>query len=498
MQPETDIQPIKTNERRSANWDLQNAFGNYATLVISQIAVAFFSFASVTLCTRDIGAEGYGGIVAIIAASSIAQIFVNWTCLGLARFGVGEFVESGKISKSFWARTIIFLPNTLIFLMFSLLWFPLLANWLKLPTEAFWLVVLHFIVTTCWLHVQHAFQGAKLPKLQGSFLAFERVLIFSALASLALSGNLTWISAVWAYIFPPFLMTVIGLWQIRNLISWKIDFDREIMRKMLKFSIPLIPFSLIGYFSTSYLDAIFISQYLSKTELGIYSVAYQISGMALQLVTLASSLLMPLFATFETSVDSSKIEDYLVKKLPVIILILGICFASLIFVITLLVPYFFNQKFENINKLLWILFAANVFSAILSLGYLPISFAKKYSDIGFYVALVAALTNVSLDFILIPRFGLIGCAYATLASSFVFCLVFIGLIHRRINLRLTWIWQTPLPFLTGVLSISFFNSNLLCLIIISCMSSCILYFYKDSLFSTLRMVSNRFADRKLT
>ncbi len=435
----------KTDERRTATWDLSNAFGNYATLVVSQIAVGLFSLLSVRLCTQTLGAEGYGGIVAIIAASSVAQIFVNWTCVGLARFGVEEFVESGNISKSFWARTIIFLPNSLIFLVFSLAWFPLLANWLKLPNEAFWLVILHFIITTCWLHVQHAFQGAKLPKLQGSFLAFERVLIFSTLAILAFTGNLTWISAVWAYIVPPFLMTVIGLWQIRKLVSWKPDFDGETMRKMLRYAAPLIPFSVIGYLSTSYLDAIFISQYLNKTELGIYNVAYQINGILMQFPVLAGSLLMPMFVTFQSNKQDDIIQKYLTDVLPLLTLIWGLACVFTAMLGMFFIPIIFGSEVAAASGILWILVISAVLSFPSFVGYIPYVHQISATYIGTPMAIGAALTNVVANYLLIPRYGLVGCAWATVLSIAASLLVVFALVHLRHSVKHRWTLQAILP-----------------------------------------------------
>ncbi len=470
----------KTDERRTATWDLSNAFGNYATLVVSQIAVALFSFASVTLCTRTLGAEGYGGIVAIIAASSVAQIFVNWTCVGLARFGVEEFVESGNISKSFWARTIIFLPNTLLFLAFSLLWFPLLANWLKLPNEAFWLVILHFVISATWLHVQHAFQGAKLPRLQGSFLAIERVLIFSILVVLLLSGNLTWFSAVCAYIFPPVLMTIIGLWQIRNLVSWKFDFDKETMRKMLKFSVPLIPFSLIGYFSTSYLDAIFISQYLSKTELGIYSVAYQISGILMQFPVLAGSLLMPLFVTLQGNKQDEIIKKYIADVLPLITLFWSLACVLVAIFGEFFIPIIFGNAVGKSSEILWILAISSAFTAPSFFGYSPFSNAVSATYIGTAMAITAAFVNFAANYFLIPKYGLIGCAWATVLAYSASCLVAIIFSHWKFSLNYRWTLQAILP---AVLACSYFawTNNLLYSILTAVFTAFILMFiYQNS------------------
>lgn len=490
MQTETEIRTKKTDERRNASWDLRNAFGNYATLVISQIAVAFFSFASVTLCTRTLGAEGYGGIVAVIAASSVAQIFVNWTCVGLARFGVEEFVESGKISKSFWARTIIFLPNTLLFLAFSLLWFPLLASWLKLPNEAFWLVILHFIVSAIWLHVQHAFQGAKLPRLQGSFLAIERVLIFGILVALLLSGNLTWLTAVWAYIVPPALMTIIGLWQIRNLVSWKFDFDYEIFRKLLKFSVPLIPFSLIGYFSTSYLDAIFISQYLDKTELGIYSVAYQINGILMQFPVLAGSLLMPLFVTLQSNKQDETVKKYIADVLPLVTLAWSLACVLVAVFGEFFIPIIFGEKVAESRHILWILAISSAFTAPSFFGYSPFSNSVSATYIGTAMAITAALVNFVANYFLIPKYGLLGCAWATVLAYSASSLVAIIVSHWRFSLNYRWTLQAILPAITACSYFAWTNNLFTSIIIAVFITFILMIIYQNSARKGIKFLLN--------
>lgn len=149
----------KTSERQSASWDIKNAPKNYTSLVLAQGGTAFFSFASVWLITKTIGSEGYGGIVAVIAASQFVQIFVNWSITSLSRFGVEEFVETGKITKSFWTRSLIFFPNLVFVLLGSLFWLAPLAGLLKIPLSAMWLITLHIVATAVWLHIQFAFQG---------------------------------------------------------------------------------------------------------------------------------------------------------------------------------------------------------------------------------------------------------------------------------------------------------------------------------------------------
>lgn len=142
--------------RRQASWDLQNIFKNYASLVAAQIGSAALAFGSVYLATRFFGTEGYGGIVAVLAASQTAQILINWTCVALARYGVQEYVETGAINRSFWARGLIFFLSVVVLLFCAPLWLPFFVAWLKLPPEVAPLILIHFVVAALWFHVQNA------------------------------------------------------------------------------------------------------------------------------------------------------------------------------------------------------------------------------------------------------------------------------------------------------------------------------------------------------
>lgn len=478
------------NERQSAKWDLHNAFRNYSTLIIAQATVAFFSFASIWLTTRYLGTEGYGAIVAVIAASQVAQIFVNWTCIALTRYGVEEFVETGKITHSFWARSLILLPNTLIFLAFSFLWLPLLSNWLKLPPETAWYIVAHFIVMALWLHVQNAIQGVKLPRLQGYLLAIERMLVFSILLILIWSGKLNYLSAISAYIVSPLLMSFIGLFQLRKLVSWRIKYDFGLLKKILKFSVPLIPFSLIGYFSTSYLDAIFISQYLSKSDLGIYSVVYQINGILMQIPTLAGSLLLPFFITLQTSKQDKIIEAYLQDFLPLATLIWG--FGCVLFAafIGYLLPLVFGEKFAAMGLILWVLIIGATFAIPVLIGYAPFINSRSATYIGMIGAIAAAIMNFIFDFLLIPKYGLTGCAWATVLAYGVSFLVILLLVHRRFSFKHTWTFQATLPalFAAGYLSLS--GNQAVALIVAFSATMVLAFFYRKYIIQGIRILQS--------
>lgn len=478
------------NERQSANWDLQNAFRNYSTLVVTQIAVAFFSFASVWLATRYLGTEGYGGIVAVIAASQIAQIFVNWTALGLARFGVEEFVENGRINKSFWARNFILLPNTILLLATSILWVPLVSSWLKLPAEAGWYIVAYFAAMTFWFHVQNALQGAKLPRLQGVLLVVERFLIFLVLLILVMTGKINYLSALLAYIIAPLLASIAGLFQLRKLISWRVEFDLGWLKKMLSFSIPLIPFSIVGYFSSTYIDAIFISQYLPKSELGVYSVAYQIAGILMQFPLLAGSLLMPLFVTLRTNKQEETVNKYMQDVLPVVTLIWGLGCVLFAVCTAYLLPLVFGVELARSSDILLILAISSAVNAPILLGYAPFINAVSATYISTVLNVALALTNLVGNFILIPKYGLIGAAWATNLGYGASLLVTFALVHYKFPLRRVWTLQALVPIILSLAAASWTGSLLLALVTVLLSTFLLTLLHRKSIRQSIEFLSN--------
>lgn len=436
----------EVGERRSAAWDLRNAVRNYSTLVAAQVVVALFSLASVWLLEKYLGIDGYGGVIAIVAAAQAAQMFVNWTGISLARHGVEEFVETGKITESFWARTAVFLPNTLIFLAFGFLWLPLLATALKLPEGSLWYVAALFVASAVWLHVQYAMQAAKLPRLQGIMQAAERVLIFLGIGGLILFKRLDGLTAIAAYILAPSLMAIVGLIAIRHMFSWRVRFSGEAVKKVLTFSFPLIPYSLIGYFSTNYLDAIFIKQYLSEADLGVYNIAYLMNGMIMQFPLLAGSLLLPLFVTLRGGGKSERVTSYLQDVLPLFTFVgaIGGVFAA--FLMQFFIPLLFKNADGSVI-IFWILISSAVFAIPTLIGFAPYTNAISATYIATILSVVSAVVNLLANYLLIPQYGLKGCAWATVLSYGASVIVVVVILRIRFSIRHRWTLPAVIPAL---------------------------------------------------
>ena len=64
-------------------------------------------------------------------------------------------------------------------------------------------------------------------------------------------------------------------------------------------------------------------------------------------------------------------------------------------------------------------------------------------------AAAAALVNIVLNYLLIPRYGLLGCAWATTAAYGVNVLVLITLVDWKFLPTRTWTLQATLPAVLG-------------------------------------------------
>ena len=442
-----------TNARRSSAWDLANAPRNYLSLVLTQGAGAAFSFASVWLVTRYLGSEGYGGIVAVIAASQVAQVFVNWTAVAVVRFGVDEFIETEKIARTFWVRLAALAINLLIVISVSILWFPPLAGWLKLSPETYWLVLAHFTLTALWTHVQMTLQGAKMLRLQGVLMMIERLLIMAGVVGLLSAANLTVITAVLCYIAAPAVMIGAGIFVLRSYVFARFRSDGQFFRKLFAFSLPLLPMAVVGYIASVHIDSIFISTYLSTSDLGIYSVATQINGVVMQIPTLANTLLLPLFVTLSRENQTQRLQKFFDRVLPVLTLVWGLTCTVVAFAASVAIPLVFQPEFRAAVIPLWVLIVSTAVALPALMGYQALGISLSATNISLRAAVASAVVKVVLNFVLINALGIVGCAWSTVGAFAAAVMVAGILLQPRILIRLSWTNAAMLPAVLGGLTV---------------------------------------------
>jgi len=185
--------------------------------------------------------------------------------------------------------------------------------------------------------------------------------------------------------------------------------DKQVARDMLKFSIPYIP-TTIMWLITSVSDRYIVTAYRSVEENGLYAAAYKLPTM----LSLVSGVFIEAwhFSAVRDADDEERsgffgmVYDYFMGFM----FLCGSCIiaGAQIFTKILLADSYFDSW-----QYVPILVIATIFSTLVSfLG--SVYFLKKKSALSMLTAMAGAITNIILNFLLIPKFGAMGAAAATL------------------------------------------------------------------------------------
>ena len=185
--------------------------------------------------------------------------------------------------------------------------------------------------------------------------------------------------------------------------------DKRVASDMLKFSIPYIP-TTIMWLITSVSDRYIVTAYRSVAENGLYAAAYKLPT----LLSLVSGVFIEAwhFSAVKDASDSERSSFFgqVYDNFMGFMFFCGACIiaGAKIFTRILLADSYFDSW-----RYVPILVIATVFSTLVSfLG--SVYFLKKKSALSMLTAMAGAVTNIVLNLLLIPKWGAIGAAVATL------------------------------------------------------------------------------------
>lgn len=212
------------------------------------------------------------------------------------------------------------------------------------------------------------------------------------------------------------LVITIGLFfscKLYRDVTFKVT-DRTLLPSMLKFSVPYIP-TTIMWMITSASDRFIVTAFSGAAENGLYAAAYKLPT----LITLAGGVFME---AWQFSSVSDATPDERGKFFATVYRnYLGIMFiggSALVVGSKILTALLLDESYYSSWQYVSVLGVAMIFSALSSfIG--SIYFIEKRSVRSFITAGVGAITNLVLNFLLIPFYGAMGAAIATAISYIV-------------------------------------------------------------------------------
>ncbi len=215
-------------------------------------------------------------------------------------------------------------------------------------------------------------------------------------------------------------------------------FSIEELKEMLLFGVPLVP-AVVGFSVLVVSDRYFLKYYCSLKELGLYSLGYKI-GMGISLFVNAFQTAWPT-VLFSVAKEENAQEIY-AKVLTYFLFIftflaLGLSvFAREIVLIMATTDYYLAYKVVSLITISYLFYGLFYITAV------GVSLKRKTQFLPFIVGGAVAV-NLGLNFLLIPRFGMIGAALATFFSYVVLTLIssMVSLKLYPINYEYKRLWK---------------------------------------------------------
>ena len=197
-------------------------------------------------------------------------------------------------------------------------------------------------------------------------------------------------------------------------------------KNLLKTTIPMLLSNSI-FLIMSRTDILILTAFKTEADVGIYNTALKIASLTTVVLIAINTIAMPKFA--ELKDNPLKFKKFIKQTTFVIIL------TSLpVFLILVLFPNFFLQIFGHeftAGKNVLIILSAGMFLGAFSGSTINILNMAGYEKIVYNILLFSAIMNITLNFILIPFYGIDGAAIATAVTTLFWNLAAVVVIYKK-------------------------------------------------------------------
>ena len=378
---------------------------------VSSIVGRFLNYLLVPVYTIALPASsgGYGVVTNIYAW--VALMLVLLTC-GMET-GFFRFANKGQDDPMrVYSTTLLSVSiGSVVFVVLGLLFLEPIAGWLEYGEHP-WYIGMMMIVVAMDAIQSIPFAYLRYKKRPIKFAALKLLFIFLNIALnlfyyVVLKGN----DVGYAFLFNLVCSSVVMLCMIPELRGFTYVLDRELLKRMLRYSLPLVILGVAGILNQVADKIIFPFVYPDEAEatvqLGIYGAASKIA-MIMAMFTQAFRFAYEPFV-FGKSKEKDSREMY-AQAMKFFIIFTLLAFLAVMFYLDIL-RHIIGRDYWDGLRVVPIVMAAEIFMGI----YFNLSFWYKLIDEtrwGAYFSLTGCTILILMNIFLIPKYGYIACAWA--------------------------------------------------------------------------------------
>lgn len=184
-------------------------------------------------------------------------------------------------------------------------------------------------------------------------------------------------------------------------------------------------------------DVLLLGVFLGSTEVAAYEIAWRVSTVAIIISSTATKTVFPYASKAAAFEDRDKLQEYIRSLLVVVSLVLVPAFFGVLAIADRILVVAFSPEFIIAAMALVILMGQSLVQSIQSV-FGQILFAIDRPSLPTRATVVAFVSNIILNLLLIPRFGLTGAAIATTAAYSINLLIQYIYITNLIEFSIPW------------------------------------------------------------
>lgn len=215
-----------------------------------------------------------------------------------------------------------------------------------------------------------------------------------------------------------------------------VKFEKGVVQKLLKIGLPLIPHGLIMFVITSG-DRYLLKLLGSSALVGLYTTGYRFGNLLDQFFTIpfGKAFSPILYKTYAKSPEAfkHKLADISFLYTAMAFVVLGGLLTFIDTFFTLFIDSDYWSSFVIIPIVALSLFlwgTGSIFSSIIVV--------KEKTHLTSIITGISAVLNVGLNFLLIPKYDILGAAIATLASYFIVFFIIYFVTRQLIPIKFNW------------------------------------------------------------
>ncbi len=388
------------------------------------------------LITKTLGAHDYGLWAQVTVTITFAMCFVG---LGLP-FALNRFLAAAKnkeeIQDGFYSVLSIVSISTLIVSLLLILLAEPLANAFfsgsLLVVRITGCIIFAYSLSLVCLNL---FRSARQMKTYAIFTLADTYGQIGLIAYMVLNGH-GLVGVVISVLAVKLAILLVAFLMVRAKIGFKIPrFSR--MKEYLSFALPTIPTTMSDWMVSSS-DRYVITYFLGAVLVGIYSAAYSIGAIPLMLASILGLVMPPTLSKLYDEERMDEVKTHLTYsfKYVLIIVIPFVCGAAILSrqVLALFSTGLIATQGYPIVPI--VALAASL--ACVSIPFDMILVLVKKTKITGMACAIAAITNLGLNLLIVPLWGILAAAITTLVAYTVMVSIVIYFALKEFKFHIDW------------------------------------------------------------